>query len=117
MQRIILTGLFLVMTAAIADDGVLPPPALDEKLQPATPPTVDESINREPVEPEVNIIKRKDKTVSEYRLNGRLYMVKITPKVGKPYYLIDRDGDGDLETRRSDLDPVLHAPQWVIFSW
>ena len=45
-------------------------------------------------EPEVNIIKQTDQTIEEYRIGGRLYMIKVTPKVGPPYYLVDDLGDG-----------------------
>jgi len=44
-------------------------------------------------------------------------MVKVTPFIGKPYYFIDRDGDGLMESRMSDLYNPTHVPQWVIFSW
>ncbi len=71
----------------------------------------------EELEPEVTIIQREDATVEEYRLNGRLYSVKVTPKVGKPYYFVDRDGDGVMESRMSDLYNPFRVPQWVIFSW
>lgn len=70
------------------------------------------------LEPDVTIVQRKDAVVEEYRVNGRLYMVKITPKIGKPYYLMDNDGDGRMEARIGNLlyqDPIV--PQWVIFSW
>ena len=30
---------------------------------------------------------------------------------------IDADGDGNFDTRRSDLSPNLKIPSWVIFSW
>ncbi|MSQ67705.1 MAG: DUF2782 domain-containing protein [Gammaproteobacteria bacterium] len=70
------------------------------------------------IEPDVTIIQRKDSTVEEYRLSGRLYMVKITPVAGPSYYLVDQDGDGRLEARVGNLanqNPVI--PNWVIFSW
>ncbi len=69
------------------------------------------------LEPEVTIIRRRDATYEEYRLNGRLYMVKVVPVVGKPYYYVDRDGDGLMESRAIDRDSVDQVPQWVIFSW
>jgi len=78
------------------------------------PPVVDE---QESLEPQVTIIQKKKETVEEYRINNRLYMVKITPKHGKPYYLIDTDGDGTLESRRDTLDPQLAIPHWVLFRW
>ncbi|MSR13755.1 MAG: DUF2782 domain-containing protein [Gammaproteobacteria bacterium] len=73
--------------------------------------------NEEELEPDVTIVQKKDATIEEYRLNGRLYMVKVVPVVGKPYYLVDKDGDGLMESKMSSLynDPVV--PQWVIFSW
>ena len=43
-------------------------------------------------EPDVTIRQEGDRTVEEYRVNGFLYAVKITPKVGKPYFLVRADG-------------------------
>ena len=54
--------------------------------------------------------------MQEYRLGGRLYMVKIIPSSGVPYYLIDTDGDGQMETRQNDVRSSK-VPQWVLFSW
>ena len=91
------------------------PSGLEELPAPLPPPERIEY--DEEMEPEVTIIQRKDATVEEYRLNGRLYMVKIMPVVGKPYYFVDRDGDGLMESRMSDLYNPMKVPQWVIFSW
>ena len=33
----------------------------------------------------------------EFRVGGVLRMVKVTPHIGVPYYLVDRNGDGRLE--------------------
>lgn len=76
------------------------------------------SIDRieESLEAEITIIKRNESIVEEFRHNGMLFMVKITPEHGYPYYLIDSDGDGDLETRRSEL-AAPDVVQWRIFSW
>lgn len=68
-------------------------------------------------QPEVTIVQRKDAKVEEYRLNGRLYMVKVTPFVGPPYYFVDRDGDGLMEARINGRGAEPRAPQWVILSW
>ncbi|MCE1242917.1 DUF2782 domain-containing protein [Oryzomicrobium sp.] len=65
------------------------------------------------IEPEVTIKKRDEDTVEEYRIRGRLYMVKVTPKVGPPYYLIDDRGDGNF-ARRDALDSGVRPPMWVI---
>lgn len=84
----------------------LPPPDLPEVIQ-----------SGEPIEPDVTIIRKDDSIVEEYRVNGIMYMVKITPSVGPAYYLIDQDGDGNLETRTDRLRNGASVPQWVLFSW
>lgn len=64
-------------------------------------------------EPEVTITKQTEQTVEEYRVGGRLYMIKITPKHGVPYYLVDDRGDGKF-VRQESLDSGLRVPRWVI---
>ncbi len=54
--------------------------------------------------------------IEEYRVNGHLYMVKITPTVGPAYYLVDDNGNGELDTRRSSLDDT-NIPRWVLLRW
>jgi hypothetical protein len=61
--------------------------------------------------PDITIIAQEDKTILEFRQAGQLRMVKIVPRLGKPYYLVPRDsttGFGDLE--RADM----LLPSWVI---
>lgn len=95
-----------------------PAAGADEPVNTA-PPKAPSETDAEELEPEVNIIKRDDKTIEEYRLNGRLYKIKVTPKNAPPYFLVDSDGDGSFETRRgqSDLEPDIMIPQWVLFRW
>lgn len=69
------------------------------------------------LEPKVTIHEDGRGVVEEYRLNGSLYMVKITPKSGVPYYLVDADGDGELESRRNELDPDVMIPSWMLLRW
>ena len=98
----------VTVPAALPEESVTVPEALP-------PPDLVESDQE--MEPQVTIIQREEETVEEYRVNGRLYMVKITPFVGKPYYFMDRDGDGLMESRMSDIYNPFRVPQWVIFSW
>ncbi len=92
--------------------------AIDETKVPNTaPPPAPSASEQEQIEPEVNIIQRNDKTIEEYRVNGQLYMIKVTPKGAPPYYLIDTDGDGSLETRQTEIEPDLLIPSWVLFRW
>ncbi len=82
---------------------------------PAAAPSEKE---QEDLQPEVKIIQREDKTVEEYRVNGKLYKIKVIPKVGPPYYLVDRNGDGSFDTVPvNGPEPQLSIPQWVLFRW
>jgi len=63
--------------------------------------------------PAVTIKPSGQGSVVEYRANGRLYMLKVIPKVGKPYYLIDSKGDGQF-ARQDSLDSGMRPPMWVI---
>lgn len=68
------------------------------------------------IEPEISIIQEDDRTIEEYRVNGQLYMIKITPDIGPAYYLMDTDGDGSLETQRNNLaNPEV--PNWILLEW
>lgn len=90
----------------------------EEFAEAPMPPDIPDPLQSgQPIEPEVTIIQRDDATIEEYRLNGRMYMAKITPKIGKPYYLVDKDGDGNMEARMSMIYDDFVVPQWVLFSW
>lgn len=54
-------------------------------------------------------------TISEYRVAGQLRIVKIVPKVGVTYYLIDDDNDGRLDRRQGD-GPISPA-NYTLFRW
>ena len=86
---------------------------------PPPPPIPSEdaySQAEEGLEAEVTIKKRGKEVVEEYRMNGQLYMIKITPSKGLPYYLVDSDGDGSLESRRNSLDDP-EVVKWRLFTW
>jgi hypothetical protein len=63
--------------------------------------------------PAVTIKPSGQGSVVEYRSHGRLYMLKVIPKAGKPYYLIDQKGDGQF-ARQDSLDSGMRPPMWVI---
>lgn len=66
-------------------------------------------------DPDVTIRTEGDRTIQEYRQNGFLYAIKVTPKHGKPYFLVRADGsDGNFI--RSD-QPDMLIPSWKIFEW
>ena len=49
-----------------------------------------------------------------HQSNGKVYGIKVIPKHGKPYYLVDMKGDGKFIQSQ---DERLLVPQWVILSW
>ena len=53
--------------------------------------------------------------IEEYRVQGQLQVVKVTPQRGKTYYLIDRNGDGRLDSSEGEgpVSPVM----WKLFEW
>ena len=67
--------------------------------------------------PAITLREEDNRTVQEYRVNGNLYMVKITPSIGAPYYLIDQDGSGDMGLHRGGSDLNIQIPQWALLSW
>ena len=112
------TGLLLRASPQAQEDTTPELPvqtAPSERTDAPPPPMPSEA--QEGLEPEVTIIRKEDRTVEEYRINGELYMIKVTPSKGYPYYLVDADGDGSLETRRNELDPRILVPSWVILRW
>nr|VFJ97639.1 MAG: Protein of unknown function (DUF2782) [Candidatus Kentron sp. H]VFJ98172.1 MAG: Protein of unknown function (DUF2782) [Candidatus Kentron sp. H]VFK03228.1 MAG: Protein of unknown function (DUF2782) [Candidatus Kentron sp. H] len=106
-------GLFALLFSAH-----LPAQSEDKELQPLPepPPLPPRVESGEVMEPNVTIVQGKQHTIHEYRVNGRLYAIKIVPKNAPPYYLIDTDGDGTLD-HRGGLSGDLIVPQWVLFSW
>jgi len=83
-------------------------------LEPIPEPPPDRGL-REVANPSAIFLQRGEDTVTEYRIRGKLYMVKVTPPHGVPYYLIDKEGNGQMV--RDDATPDLAVPMWVIKSW
>lgn len=104
---------FLLLSGfSLAAFAQQPVPGNLEPLPP--PPAFDAAPDAAPGdEPEVTITKQTEQTVEEYRISGKLYMIKIIPKVGPPYYLVDDKGDGKF-ARQESLDSGIRPPRWVI---
>ncbi|MBK7355460.1 DUF2782 domain-containing protein [Propionivibrio sp.] len=66
------------------------------------------------LEPQVTIRKREGSTVEEYRVNGKLYKITVTPEHGVPYTLVDQQGDGSFVVVDAPGTPRLSVPMWVI---
>lgn len=98
----------LSLATALAADAPKLEPVPDV---PPPPGMVDPEL-----EPQVTITRRGEDRAEEYRIKGRLYAIKITPPHGRPYYLIDQRGDGQMR-RYDDLSPNFMVPMWVIFEF
>jgi hypothetical protein len=104
--------LFMGCPYAFAEEEVQQAPAAVPE-PPEIPPAL---INGEAIEPEVTIIKKEEGTIYEYRINGMLYMIRVQPQVGPAYYLVDRDGDGEFDSRSTDPTKIA-VPQWILLRW
>lgn len=115
INRILLVLALYLWVAGVSYAGDINHGGLEPVPEPPQLPDPLES--GEVIEPEVTIIRKDDATIEEYRINGRLFMVKVIPVVGKPYYLVDNNGDGRMDARMNDLTNGFVVPQWVILSW
>src|SRR5512143_1827988 len=95
---LLLTLLFCGLAAAATPPGLKPVPD--------GPPGPGDA-------PQVTIKPSGQGRVVEYRANGKLYMLKVLPKVDKPYYLIDEKGAGQF-ARQDSLDSGIRLPMCVI---
>ncbi len=111
-----------LLAAAVALSAPLVAQQQPEPVDPPPPPPIREPLppkvqdEDEQIEPQVRIRREEGRTVEEYVSNGRVYMVKITPEVGPPYYLMDTTGDGILNLRHDRFEPVKPV-YWKIFEW
>ena len=115
MKALSLPILACLTIGALAQEvGLEPPPGARGLLQ--APEPVQSPVTGEAVEPEITIREEGGQTITEYRVNGFLYMVRIQPPFGPPYFLLDTNGDGVIDPR--DSSPLNNnIPQWLLFSW
>lgn len=78
---------------------------------------LDLGVHRSDIAPAITLREHENRLVEEYRVNNNLYMLKITPTVGAPYYLVDEDGSGDMAWHRGASQFEQNIPQWTLFSW
>lgn len=84
-----------------------------EEVQPP-PKVVDgEALDDSTIEPQITIRKKGSETIEEYRINGEMYMMKVTPEHGVPYYLHKEDSNGAWVN--TGPNPPLSVPKWIIF--
>jgi hypothetical protein len=116
ITTLLLWCLIPAFVSAADQEAVPEPPELPESSESPELPLPEVIVDGEVIEPEVKIIKQEEGTIYEYRIGGQLYMVKIQPIKGPAYYLIDRDGDGEFDSRSTDPTNIS-VPQWILMRW
>jgi len=101
--------LMLPASIAIAQQ----PPQLEPL--PEVPPPPQMKIDPT-LEPDVKTFKRGEDKVEEFRVKGKLYMIRVTPPHGVPYVLLDENGSGKFGApTQGPADAFnISVPMWVI---
>ena len=106
------TLVFLALCAPVLALAANTPPQLEPLPEP--PPAPEGFETDAAPEPQVTIIKRGDESIEEYRVNGELYMQKVTPPHGVPYYLVKESLDGGWSKLDGPGERIA-IPNWVLF--
>ena len=89
------------------------PPGTVPLDEPPPPPPLAQQL----AEPDPEVTRRigdEGQVIEEYRVKGKLYMQKVTPKHGHAYVLMDHKGDGSFTKFDNSIDGHLAVPQWVL---
>lgn len=117
MNRLLVAAVFAALSipAAAQSAARARPPGTTPLEEPPSAPLLQES---EPsAEPEVTIRTEGEDTIQEYRVNGKVFMQRVTPKHGHPYVLMDYNGDGTFVRNDHPTDPGVRVPQWVLLTF
>lgn len=64
--------------------------------------------------PDVRVVQEKDRTIQQYRRNGRVYMIVETPKHGIPHtYMVGDNG----QMLDSQGHPPVHPVMYKVVEW
>jgi hypothetical protein len=107
MRRLLVLLLAVFALSASAQPR---PPNLEPLPEPPPPPPMPSGAADEP---RVRIPVQDTDQVEEIRDGSRILMLKVTPKDGPPYYLVDSSGTG-IWVRRESTDTGLRVPMWPL---
>jgi hypothetical protein len=106
----------LLLLPLLAGAATKVPPNLQELPEPPPPPPGYTDDQPADTQPDIVIKKKGEDTVEEYSIHGQVYMVKVTPPHGIPYYLVKKTIDGGW-SRLDGQAGNIAIPQWVIFTF
>ena len=111
-----ISAMILLPGSLLAQEDLAKPPPIPPADTEDVP--IPPKIQEEQIVPTVTIREEDERMIEEYRLNGQVYMVKVTPKGGIPYYYIDTNGDGrlELDMDQSAMNPVQPV-YWKVKEW
>ena len=112
---LLFAALLAAPVAVQAQPSAAPPPPKLEPL-PEIPPPPPELAGDPELEPQVTITRKDSETIEEARVAGRVIWIKVTPRHGRPYFLIPDPG-GQIYLRRDSLESGLSVPLWVLFTF
>jgi hypothetical protein len=104
MSRFAILVFAALAGSALAQDAA--PPKLEPLPEP--PPPQGEAAE----EPGVRIPVQEGDKIEEFREGGEVIMLKVTPKEGPTYYLVQTAKGGWV--RRDALDNGIRVPMWPI---
>ena len=111
MRRFILLSVLAFPVFAVDEK----PPRLEALPEAPEPPMPVQS--GETLEPDITITRKGKNTIQEYRRGGKLYMIKVIPDIGPPYYFIDNNGDGRMDVLQNEADKGSNINMWKILEW
>lgn len=95
-------------------DPALPPPQINDEGVQAASEDQPAAENSEEATVTVRNGENGDK-IEEMRLNGRITMVKVTPRRGKPYFFVDTNGDGKID--HTDSNSNVAPVYFKLYEW
>lgn len=114
MSRLLALAAMLLLSGLVLAESQIP----NELAPVPEPPDLPSPVQSgEEMEPDITIIRKGKDTIQEFRRNGRLYMVKIQPQVGPAYYMLDTNGDEQMDVKKNDLDENTNINKWTLFEW
>lgn len=103
---------------AVAPPSTTPPPPQETPAEPTPDQPIGKPIPLPPMPgdtaprtapPQVSVRQQGDNTVQEYRQNGRVYMIVVTPKNGIPQtYMVDSSGHLQGVNGAPPVQPVMY---------